>query len=957
MPFRLKALGSLVVTNRDGPVGGPAAQRRVMALLAYLAAAGERGVSREKLIGVLWPDTTDERARHALAQTLYRVRRYFGSESVVGSDHLRLNGDVFTADVTEFEVALAQGHLEAAAALYAGPFLDGFTLPDAPDFEQWTESERARLAAAHRQLLERLAVASENESDYPTSVEWWRALATVDRLNSRVAARLVTALVKSQQRAAALDYARVHETLVRQEMNEAPPPEFLDAVAEARSRVPSARERPPAPDRRESVEDPDAPAGAAMGRADAEDGIRPVRVRFLRRWSHRAIATGVGLLILVSAGSFVRGYAREQAGAPSIAVGYVADFTSDDTTRLARIVPELLTTNLGRLAGINVVTRSRLFALMDGDRHEPESADFARAAQLAGVRQVIDGALYRDRDEGLRLDVRVLDAATGRVRQVHAVRARDAFALADSATARLATGFGLANQEALGIAQVTTTSIVAFRFYEEGLRALSRSDLPGAQGLFEAALRADSTFAMAHFGAYHAYYPTDGVRAGSHLERARSTASRATERERLIINATWALWRQAPEMVAAAQEVVRRFPSDPESHLLLAQALMWAGNFSGALVASRQVVIMDSTLPSARCLACEALETAALSYVFMDSLDAAARIARLWIARGDSTQRPWRIVRDVALARDDLGLAGTAHRRVQALGAVDRWEDHSVAVNMALRSGDFAAVAAHATPVLASGKTNERAAVLWWQTIAERQAGRLGQALRTAERLRQLAPENANYLQLYAQVLREMGQYRRAAALFDSVVARHRTLPTGPQRSRHVAWVMTQQAAALAATGIIEPLPALADSIETYGAQSAYGRDPRLHHHVRGLWHAAHGQDEAAIAEFRRAMWSPTGGYSRTNFELARLLIERGASYEAVGVLRAALVTGFQSVGLYVTQTELRALLARAHAQVGNHDSARVHREWVARALAQADSGVRDRVWRMIGDQVATLEP
>lgn len=950
MPFRLNALGSLVVTDGDEPVGGSAAQRRVLALLAYLAAAGERGVSREKVIGLLWPDTTDERARHALAQTLYRIRRYFGADSVAGTELLRLDGSTFAADVTEFERALAHGHLETAAALYRGPYLDGFVLPDAPDFERWAEMERARLAAAHRQLLERLALAAEKEGNHARAAEWWRAVAAVDRLNSRVAARLVDALTASEQRAAALAYARVHETLMRDEMNEAPPPEFLEAVNRALSHTPRARapvaEIPVAGHAVPVVIAGSAAPAQPPQRPETESPARTPRMRPPRRWRNRAIAAAAAILVLAGAGSIVRGNGREQPRTPTIAVGYVADFTGDETANVADIVAELLTTNLSRLDGITLVTRARLLDLMDEDRPEPASADFTRAAQLAGVGQLIDGALYREPDGALRLDVRVLDATTGRVRQVHAMEATDAFALADSATTRLATGFGLASQDALRIAEVTTSSIVAFRFYEEGLRALRRTDMLAAQRLFDAALRTDSTFAMAAFGAYHAYQPSEGERALEYLEHARRVASRATERERLIINATWARSLHAPGMVETAEEVVRRFPADPESHLLMAQALLWSGNFPGALLASRQVVLMDSTLSSARCLACEALEAAATSYVFMDSLEAAARLARQWIARDDSTQRPWRILRGVAMARDDLRLAAAAHRRVQTLGGSDQWEDHAIAVELALRSCDFLAVAAYVAPVLRSGRPNEQVAVLWWQTIAERTGGQLQQALRTVERLRRLAPGNTNYMQLHAQVMREMRQYGVAAALFDSAAARHRAHPNASQRSRHLAWVMTQRAGTLAAAGIVDGLPRLADSIEMYGGQSAYGRDPRLHYHVRGLWHAAQGRTDAAIDAFRRAMWSPTGGYTRTNLELARLLVARGQSHDAISVLRAALVAGFQSVGLYTTQTELRALLAVAHARVGTPDSAQKHREWVTMALAQADPEVRDRIWR-----------
>jgi hypothetical protein len=46
----------------------------------------------------------------------------------------------------------------------------------------------------------------------------------------------------------------------------------------------------------------------------------------------------------------------------------------------------------------------------------------------------------------------------------------------------------------------------------------------------------------------------------------------------------------------------------------------------------------------------------------------------------------------------------------------------------------------------------------------------------------------------------------------------------------------------------------LADRIEGYGATSSFGRDTRLHHHVRGLLLAKEGLLDSAIAEFRRAV-------------------------------------------------------------------------------------------------------
>ena len=61
---------------RDGvAVSGAAAQPRRLALLAILAAAGDTGVSRDKLLALLWPESDADSARHALSQLLFLVRR------------------------------------------------------------------------------------------------------------------------------------------------------------------------------------------------------------------------------------------------------------------------------------------------------------------------------------------------------------------------------------------------------------------------------------------------------------------------------------------------------------------------------------------------------------------------------------------------------------------------------------------------------------------------------------------------------------------------------------------------------------------------------------------------------------------------------------------------------------------------------------------------------------------
>ena len=80
--LRLNTFGGLVL-QQDGQLHtGPAAQRRRLALLAVEAAAGRRGVSRDKLLSLLWPDSETEAARHSLYQAIHAIRWSAGSEEI-----------------------------------------------------------------------------------------------------------------------------------------------------------------------------------------------------------------------------------------------------------------------------------------------------------------------------------------------------------------------------------------------------------------------------------------------------------------------------------------------------------------------------------------------------------------------------------------------------------------------------------------------------------------------------------------------------------------------------------------------------------------------------------------------------------------------------------------------------------------------------------------------------------
>jgi predicted Zn-dependent protease len=130
--------------------------------------------------------------------------------------------------------------------------------------------------------------------------------------------------------------------------------------------------------------------------------------------------------------------------------------------------------------------------------------------------------------------------------------------------------------------------------------------------------------------------------------------------------------------------------------------------------------------------------------------------------------------------------------------------------------------------------------------------------------------------------------------------------------------------------------------VEALGNQSGYGRDRRLHHFVRGLLFAARHDDRRAIDELNSAMYAPVG-YTRTNYELARVYLRAGRPRDAVAVLQPVLHGPLDGTSLYVSRPELHELLARAWETAGARDSAAAHYAWVAHAWQRADASLAAR--------------
>jgi len=188
-------------------------------VLVMLAVAGAKGVSRDKLLAMLWPEGDPEKSRHALNQILSAQRRHFSDGHLFdGKKTVRLNHSLITSDVELFERALSESDLDKAASIYSGPFLDGFFLPGSTEFDKWVTDQREKFAARLSDALEEAARRAAAANEIETAIQRRRQSAALDKLDASRAMKLADLLAQSGNLSGALRCLQECQKRIRDEL-------------------------------------------------------------------------------------------------------------------------------------------------------------------------------------------------------------------------------------------------------------------------------------------------------------------------------------------------------------------------------------------------------------------------------------------------------------------------------------------------------------------------------------------------------------------------------------------------------------------------------------------------------------------------------------------------------------------------------------------------------------------
>jgi DNA-binding SARP family transcriptional activator len=210
--------------------------RKAVALLVYLVVRRQPH-SRDSLATMFWPDHGQSDGRARLRHALHRLNHALPNCLRVDPATIQVNPQAaLWLDSEEYAERVATGlsptsseeaptteptaDLEAAVALYSDDFLAGFTLSDAPDFDEWQFFERERLRQSQAEVLSHLVQTYTQRGEYGPALAYARL--ALDRLHEPAHRALIQLYAWSDQQAGAVRQYQECGRILRAELGADP---------------------------------------------------------------------------------------------------------------------------------------------------------------------------------------------------------------------------------------------------------------------------------------------------------------------------------------------------------------------------------------------------------------------------------------------------------------------------------------------------------------------------------------------------------------------------------------------------------------------------------------------------------------------------------------------------------------------------------------------------------------
>jgi len=274
---------------------------------------------------------------------------------------------------------------------------------------------------------------------------------------------------------------------------------------------------------------------------------------------------------------------------------------------LQKAIPNLLITSLEQSRNIRVVTWERMHDLLEQmGRGEVEIIDPDLGFELCrrhGIEAIVLGSFVKA-GEMFATDVKVLDATTKNLLKSTSSRGRGVDSILerqiDELSREVSRGIGLPartiEEAKVRIADVTTTSMEAYDYFLKGKEAFGKFYNEEAKKHLQKAVELDPQFAAAYLFLGNVYGELQSRDAQEEaLKKAKEHSGKATEKERLFIEAEYAsmVERDSDKRIRILKELVEKYPKEKEAHFTLGLVYQNRDLFEEALEEYHQALELD----------------------------------------------------------------------------------------------------------------------------------------------------------------------------------------------------------------------------------------------------------------------------------------------------------------------------------------------------------------------------
>jgi len=216
--LEIKTLGGFSI-GVDGHEIKTLNSHKAQALLVYLLIEG-RVQQRSVLAAIFWPESPQEEACRSLRVELSKLRKHIGDYVDITRDTVSIvEFSKIQLDFAELQRKLAYAKVDEALDIYKGEFLEGFSIKDSVQFEDWV---RNKAALINNQLLEALQGALQDaivNDDYFNADRYAREILQLDPINEEAHQQTILLYAITGNRPAALSHYQFYADILQNELN------------------------------------------------------------------------------------------------------------------------------------------------------------------------------------------------------------------------------------------------------------------------------------------------------------------------------------------------------------------------------------------------------------------------------------------------------------------------------------------------------------------------------------------------------------------------------------------------------------------------------------------------------------------------------------------------------------------------------------------------------------------